>query len=143
MTVVAEQSVVEAEALKQLRSTAELPGVVLAVGLPDLHVGSSCPVGAAIATVGIIYPALVGSDIGCGVMLAKTSLAAAAASKMRTVERWATSLQLEGPWNVDISGITCYLLPYSADSSFSKDRSVTVRCIYRNTRGSWGDCNSL
>ncbi|WP_278183725.1 RtcB family protein [Ruminiclostridium cellulolyticum] len=52
---------------------ASLPGVVNAVGLPDLHPGKT-PVGIAIITEGIIYPHLVGNDIGCGMALFMTEL---------------------------------------------------------------------
>ncbi|MCA9547883.1 MAG: RtcB family protein, partial [Myxococcales bacterium] len=38
-----------------------------AVGLPDLHPGRGIPIGAAFAFAGVIEPALVGGDAGCGV----------------------------------------------------------------------------
>ncbi len=63
----------EHAAVSQLNSIASLPGVVNAVGLPDLHPGKT-PVGAAIITEGIIYPHLVGNDIGCGMALFMTEL---------------------------------------------------------------------
>ncbi|KAL2622963.1 hypothetical protein R1flu_003168 [Riccia fluitans] len=103
-TIVAKESFVEAQAQKQLKWAASLNGVVLAIGLPDLHVGNSCPIGAAIATEGIIYPNLVGTDIGCGIMLVKTSLKASAANKPRTLDRWADSVRVEGSWDGDITG---------------------------------------
>src|SRR4051794_24968165 len=56
---------IEGEAVRQLNHTAELPGVRLAVGLPDLHPGKGHPVGAAFVTEAMIYPYLVGNDIGC------------------------------------------------------------------------------
>ncbi|CAM6103987.1 unnamed protein product [Calypogeia fissa] len=120
VVVLAKESFVDAQALKQLKWAAALPGVVLGVGLPDLHVGGSCPIGATIASEGMIYPALVGSDIGCGMLLAKTSLKATAASKSRTVDRWAASLQLEGSWDGDISGVLAgagvQATPFDSDS---------------------------
>jgi release factor H-coupled RctB family protein len=57
---------VEGEAVRQLCATARLPGVRLAVGLPDLHPGKGSPVGAAFVTHGVMYPHLIGGDIGCG-----------------------------------------------------------------------------
>jgi release factor H-coupled RctB family protein len=36
--------------------------------MPDLHKGDRFPIGCAIAAEGI-YPALIGSDIGCGIAL--------------------------------------------------------------------------
>ncbi|MGH8538103.1 MAG: RtcB family protein [Gammaproteobacteria bacterium] len=44
-----------------------------AVGMPDLHPGKGSPVGAVFACEGWIYPALVGNDIGCGVMGARSA----------------------------------------------------------------------
>jgi release factor H-coupled RctB family protein len=65
---------IEGSAVQQLEKTAELPGMKLAVGLPDLHPGKGSPIGAAYATEGWIYPALVGNDIGCGIGLWQTEL---------------------------------------------------------------------
>lgn len=104
MVVIANESLVEGPGIEQLNYVAGLPGVVLAVGLPDLHAGASCPIGAAIATNRMIYPSLVGSDIGCGIFLAKTSLTSSSACKPRTLDRWADSVQLEDAWDGDYSG---------------------------------------
>ncbi|XXF79285.1 RNA ligase RtcB family protein [Myxococcaceae bacterium GXIMD 01537] len=88
---------VEGEALRQLEAVARLPGMHLAVGLPDLHPGKGCPVGAAFASDGILYPWLVGNDIGCGMGLWDVALPARKAKP----ERWAAKLNLEGPWEGD------------------------------------------
>ncbi len=70
VTVIAtENSWMEGEALRQLKLAANLPGMVRAVGLPDLHPGKGIPVGAAFYSEGMIYPHLVGNDIGCGMGL--------------------------------------------------------------------------
>lgn len=67
----------EDAALQQLHTTARnLSSIRAAVGLPDLHPGRGYPVGAAFFSVGHFYPALVGGDIGCGMALHETSLAA-------------------------------------------------------------------
>ena len=66
----------EDAALQQLHTTAKLPGIRAAVGLPDLHPGRGYPVGAAFFSVGRFYPALVGGDIGCGMSLLATDLRA-------------------------------------------------------------------
>jgi release factor H-coupled RctB family protein len=68
VTVVADKSFIDDKAVKQLRQVGELPGVLLAVGLPDLHPGNRFPIGCAIAAEGV-YPALIGSDVGCGIAL--------------------------------------------------------------------------
>ena len=63
----------EQAALDQLGGVSRLPGVVRAVGLPDLHPGKS-PVGIAVCTRGRIYPHLIGNDIGCGMSLFSTGV---------------------------------------------------------------------
>lgn len=69
---------VEEEAKAQLRKTAKLPFIFrhLAV-MPDVHVGKGSTVGSVIPTLKAIIPAAVGVDIGCGMIAAKTTLAAA------------------------------------------------------------------
>ncbi len=66
----------EDAAIQQLTTTAALPGMQRVVGLPDLHPGRGYPVGAAFFSRGRFYPALVGNDIGCGMALWQTDLAA-------------------------------------------------------------------
>jgi release factor H-coupled RctB family protein len=63
----------EQTAVEQLHKIAALPGVVKAVGLPDLHPGKT-PVGAVIITENMIYPHLIGNDIGCGMSLFRTEI---------------------------------------------------------------------
>ena len=91
------QSWVEGEAVRQLEAVARLPGMRLAVGLPDLHPGKGAPVGAAFESEGFLYPYLVGSDIGCGMGLWDVDLPVRKAK----AERWAGKLDLEGPWEGD------------------------------------------
>ena len=62
----------EHTALKQLEALGKLDGVTKVVGLPDLHAGK-IPVGVALETDKIIYPNLIGGDIGCGMSLFETN----------------------------------------------------------------------
>lgn len=78
---------IEGEALRQLDETAQLPGMIEAVGLPDLHPGKASPVGAAFLSRGLIRPSLVGSDIGCGMALWQTDLALRRADPERLAAR--------------------------------------------------------
>ncbi|KAJ7172396.1 release factor H-coupled R [Mycena filopes] len=55
------KSYLDDKAIAQLKTVGRLPGVVLTVGLPDLHPGSRYPIGCAIVAEGV-YPALIGSD---------------------------------------------------------------------------------
>jgi hypothetical protein len=90
------QSWIEGEAVRQLYATAKLDGVRLAVGFPDLHPGKGTPVGAAFVTEGVIYPHLIGGDIGCGMALFKTDLVRRDAK----LDRWAKlQFNLEHPWD--------------------------------------------
>lgn len=91
---------IEGTAVDQLRKTAELPGMKLAVGLPDLHPGKGSPIGAAFITEDWIYPTLVGNDIGCGIALWQTDLN----SRKPKAEAWADRLKnLDGPWDGDVN----------------------------------------
>jgi release factor H-coupled RctB family protein len=89
---------IEGAAVQQLEKTASLPGMRVAVGLPDLHPGRGSPIGAAFAVEGYLYPALVGNDIGCGVGLWRTKLSA----KKLKREVWADRLcNLDNAWDGD------------------------------------------
>lgn len=65
---------IEGEAVRQLTQVANMPGMVRAVGLPDLHPGRGTPIGAVFLSDTRIYPHLVGSDIGCGMSLHQTNI---------------------------------------------------------------------
>src|SRR5580658_6342944 len=89
---------IEGTAVQQLKKTAELPGMKLAVGLPDLHPGKGSPIGAAFVAENWIYPTLVGNDIGCGIGLWRTELSA----KKLKREAWADRLRnLDNAWDGD------------------------------------------
>lgn len=90
------QSWIEGEAVRQLYATAQLDGMRLAVGFPDLHPGKGSPVGAAFVTEDVIYPHLIGGDIGCGMAWFKTDLVRRDAK----LDRWARlPFNLEHPWD--------------------------------------------
>src|SRR5437867_1021169 len=94
------QSWIEGEAMRQLYATAKLDGVRRAVGFPDLHPGKGTPVGAAFITEGVIYPHVIGGDIGCGMALFKTNLL----RREARLDRWAAlRFNLEHPWDEDVS----------------------------------------
>lgn len=63
----ARNAVVDTRAIFQLEQTAHtLPGLIHAVGQPDLHPGNRFPIGAVFVSDGWIHPPLIGGDIGCG-----------------------------------------------------------------------------
>lgn len=104
---------IEGDALQQLQKAARLPSVKSAVGLPDLHPGKGIPVGAAFLIQGMIYPYLIGNDVGCGMGLWQTSLKVRKAKR----DKWAKNLKhLELPWEDDISEwLSDFGLPASFD----------------------------
>lgn len=58
--------VLEDTAVEQFESAMEQPFVTYGALMPDAHAGYSLPIGAVIATKGVVLPAWVGYDIGCG-----------------------------------------------------------------------------
>jgi release factor H-coupled RctB family protein len=57
---------IESDAVEQCHQVAALDGMVHVAAMPDLHPGKGAPIGAAMAS-RLLYPHLVGSDIGCGI----------------------------------------------------------------------------
>lgn len=57
---------IESDALDQCHQVAALDGMTHVAAMPDLHPGKGAPIGAAM-TSSVLYPFLVGSDIGCGI----------------------------------------------------------------------------
>lgn len=87
---------IEGEAVRQLEQVAGFPNMLACIGMPDLHPGKGSPVGAAFLSSEIIYPNLVGSDIGCGMSLWQTNLAA----KNPKIAKIANKLNgLDEPWD--------------------------------------------
>jgi release factor H-coupled RctB family protein len=94
------KSWIEGEAVRQLYATAKLEGVRQAIGFPDLHPGKGTPVGAAFVTEDVIYPHIIGGDIGCGMALFKTDLLRRDAK----LDRWAAlRFNLEHSWDEEVS----------------------------------------
>ena len=123
----------EGEAIRQLEQTAALPGMVRAVGLPDLHPGKGHPIGAVFASKDIIYPYLIGNDIGCGMALFNTSLK----SRKTKAEKLAKRLQgLETGWETEKAigmledhGLDSSLSPLALGSLGGGNRFVEFQSI--------------
>ncbi len=69
---------IDPKALAQFRSAMEQEWAVRGALMPDAHVGYALPIGAVVATRGVVVPAWVGYDIGCGMCALPTTFAAAA-----------------------------------------------------------------
>jgi release factor H-coupled RctB family protein len=57
---------IESDAVEQCHRVAALDGMRHVAAMPDLHPGKGAPIGAAMTST-VLYPFLVGSDIGCGI----------------------------------------------------------------------------
>jgi RNA-splicing ligase RtcB len=85
--------------ITQLSTTAHtLPGIVYAVGQPDLHPGTKFPIGAVIASQKWIHPPLIGGDIGCGMAWYKTTLSRSQVDGDKGKKVAEKLRGLEGPW---------------------------------------------
>jgi release factor H-coupled RctB family protein len=93
------KSWMESTATDQLCAVANLDDVRNVVGFPDLHSGKGSPVGAAFITQELIYPHLIGGDIGCGMALFSTDLLRRKARLDRLAEQ---AFDLELPWEGDV-----------------------------------------
>ncbi len=97
--IASSSSWIEGEAVQQLEASAALPGVRWVVGMPDLHPGKGHPVGIAAMADGVVYPHLVGADIGCGMALFTTRTPVRKLHVTRAAERLRG---LEEPWGEDL-----------------------------------------
>ncbi|GAA1829475.1 RNA ligase RtcB family protein [Luedemannella flava] len=72
---------IESDALAQCHQVAALDGMISVAGMPDLHPGKGAPIGAAMTST-VLYPFLVGSDIGCGIAVFPVRLKRAVPEKL-------------------------------------------------------------
>lgn len=64
---------IDGKALSQFHDALKQPWAVKGALMPDAHAGYSLPIGAVVATEGVVVPAWVGFDIGCGMLAVQTS----------------------------------------------------------------------
>ncbi|WP_232667428.1 RNA ligase RtcB family protein [Pseudonocardia sp. TRM90224] len=72
---------IESDAVAQCHQVAALDGMVHVAAMPDLHPGKGAPIGAAMLST-VLYPLLVGSDIGCGIAVFPVRLKRAVPEKL-------------------------------------------------------------
>lgn len=97
--LLASRAPMEMLSVTQLKNTArDLPGMVHAVGQPDLHPGTKFPIGAVFVSRGHIHPPLIGSDIGCGMAWYKTTLSRSQVDGDKGKKVAEKLRGLEGPW---------------------------------------------
>lgn len=63
----------EEEAFKQFVSALSLDCITKGALMPDAHTGYTLPIGAVVASQGVVFPAFVGYDIGCGMCALPTT----------------------------------------------------------------------
>lgn len=64
---------IEPKALEQFKSAMEQDFAIKGALMPDAHTGYSLPIGGVVATRGVVVPAWVGYDIGCGMCAIPTT----------------------------------------------------------------------
>lgn len=97
-TVTSELSL-DPQSITQLEACARLPGMISAVGLPDLHPGTKFPIGCTFVSEDYIHPPLIGGDIGCGMSWYRTTLKSQKLDDESGVKRVAETLRgVEGEW---------------------------------------------
>lgn len=62
-----------------------------AIGIPDIHPGPGYPVGASFITQNIIYPHLIGGNIGCGMLFCQLPTT----MKSKKIQRMAKGVKFE------------------------------------------------
>lgn len=68
---------IDEKSIQQLTNIGNMPFIHRHVAaMPDVHLGIGATIGSVIATKGAIIPAAVGVDLGCGMIVVKTSLTA-------------------------------------------------------------------
>lgn len=67
---------IETKAVEQLENALKYPGMIKVYGMPDLHPGKGIAIGAVAVSEGMIYPHLIGNDIGCGMAFFETEAGA-------------------------------------------------------------------
>ncbi|GAA3572548.1 RNA ligase RtcB family protein [Nonomuraea rosea] len=72
---------IESDAVAQCHQVAALDGMMHVAAMPDLHPGKGAPIGAAMTST-VLYPFLVGSDIGCGIAVFPVKLKRAVPEKL-------------------------------------------------------------
>lgn len=99
INILAHAAYVDPLSLTQLSTTAHtLPGLIHAVGQPDLHPGTKYPIGAVFVSKAWIHPPLIGGDIGCGMAWYKTSLSRSQVSGDKGRKIAEKLRGLEGAW---------------------------------------------
>lgn len=72
--IFADMNEIDQAALSQFYDALKQPWAVAGALMPDVHKGYTLPIGSVVATEGVVVPAFVGYDIGCGMCAVRTSM---------------------------------------------------------------------
>ena len=124
--VISDKNWLESVAVDQLKKTAELPGICCGIGMPDLHPGKGQPIGAAFISRNLIYPHLVGSDIGCGMGLWKI----AATKRQVKLDKWQKRLVgLDDPCDKSVTDHRLFSLGVKTEQEWLKNENFKLGTI--------------
>jgi tRNA-splicing ligase RtcB (3'-phosphate/5'-hydroxy nucleic acid ligase) len=130
-------SVLEDTAKAQFDSAMEQPFTVAGALMPDAHTGYSLPIGAVVATDGVVLPAWVGYDIGCGMC----------ALRLDGIDADEITANAKDIFDIIYTHIPVGFnvnqkpLPYSLDGLTEQGRSVAVQKKHEQALGSLGGGN--
>jgi len=148
----------EEEAKQQAINCASLPFIHNHIALmPDVHAGCGATIGSVIPTIGAIIPAVVGVDIGCGMMAIQTTLKAEDLPDNLKSIRSAIELAVphgrtdnggpndKGAWNKPPTDILSLWIDLSGDKRFKevceKHPGITKRVNHVSHLGTLGTGN--
>ena len=89
----------EGSAELQLQQTANLFGIKDVVAHPDVHLSKACAVGTTALTNGVVYPHLIGNDIGCGFSCFITNIPV---NKFKAEQKAELLIGLDNQWNSNV-----------------------------------------
>ncbi|MBN2434626.1 MAG: RtcB family protein [Spirochaetes bacterium] len=122
---------IESSAIDQMEALARLKGVEYMIGLPDLHPGRGIPVGAVCIAKDIIYPHIIGNDIGCGMSLFKTNIRSSKFSTNRIADKLEKNIGNENAGSIGGGNhFAEFLIVESIDDQMVKDTLIDTKSIY-------------
>ena len=137
---------IEEGALEQAKNLANLPFIHKHIAImPDSHQGYGMPIGAVMATKGIVVPNAVGVDIGCGMCAVKTSLTEIDREILKKImgeiSRPITTYGIDSNADIKATNIQCDGMQCHYDLILPDEKSITK--ITLNMAGKHNVLNSL
>lgn len=128
--VLADSAFIDNLSITQLETTARtLPGIIHAVGQPDLHPGTKFPIGSVFVSKGWLHPPLIGGDIGCGMAWYKTKLSRTQVEGDKGRKIAEKLRGLEGAWRSQTARETWLQCDGAADSSAGEEWDAALGTV--------------